>query len=111
MPLLDATQYNEQLGNFVSELVLQILAFVSEQERNNILQRQAESIAVAKAKGKHLGIPQLNLSTISKQQRQTIEINYPKWKSKEITGVGFMEMLGLKKNFFHKIIKEYEGVI
>ncbi|MGG0186186.1 recombinase family protein [Bacillus rhizoplanae] len=111
MPLLDTTQYKDQLGTFVSDLVLQVLAFVSERERDNILQRQAEGIAVAKAKGKHLGRPQLNLSTISKQQRQTLEKNYPKWKSKEITGVGFMEMLGLKKNSFYKIVKEYEGVI
>lgn len=111
MPLLDTTQYKDQLGTFVSDLVLQVLAFVSERERDNILQRQAEGIAVAKAKGKHLGRPQLNLSTISKQQRQILEINYPKWKSKEITGVVFMEMLGLKKNSFYKIIKEHEGVI
>ncbi|HEK9100223.1 TPA: recombinase family protein [Bacillus pseudomycoides] len=111
MPLLDTTQYKDQLGTFVSDLVLQVLAFVSERERDNILQRQAEGIAVAKAKGKHLGRPQLNFSTISKQQRQTLEINYPKWKSKEITGVVFMEMLGLKKNSFYKIIKEYEGEI
>ncbi|MGF9811054.1 recombinase family protein [Bacillus toyonensis] len=111
MPLLDTTQYKDQLGTFVSDLVLQVLAFVGERERDNILQRQAEGIAVAKAKGKHLGRPQLNLSTISKQQYQTLEKNYPKWKSKEITGVEFMEMLGLKKNSFYKIIKEYEGVV
>ncbi|HDR8084503.1 TPA: recombinase family protein [Bacillus cereus] len=111
MPLLDTTQYKDQLGNFVSELILQVLAFVSERERDNILQRQSEGIAFAKAKGKHLGRPQLNLSTISKQQRQILEKNYLKWKNKEITGVGFMEMLGLKKNSFYKIIKEYEDVI
>ena len=73
MPLLDTTQYKDQLGNFVSELILQVLAFVSERERDNILQRQSEGIAFAKAKGKHLGRPQLNLSTISKQQRQILE--------------------------------------
>ncbi|HEF5238129.1 recombinase family protein [Bacillus paranthracis] len=111
MPLLDTTQYKDQLGSFVSDLILQVLAFVSERERDNILQRQSEGIAFAKAKGKHLGRPQLNLSTISKQQRQILEKNYLKWKNKEITGVGFMEMLGLKKNSFYKIIKEYEDVI
>ncbi|WP_265938413.1 recombinase family protein [Bacillus thuringiensis] len=111
MPLLDTTQHKDTLGTFVSDLVLQVLAFVSERERENILQRQAEGIAVAKAQGKHLGRPQLNLSTISKQQRQALEQNYPKWKGKEITGVEFMGMLGLKKNSFYKIIGEYEKVL
>ncbi|GIN91111.1 hypothetical protein J22TS1_21620 [Siminovitchia terrae] len=60
-------------------------------ERDNILQRQAEGIA--KAKGKHLGRPQLNLSTISKQQREILELNYEKWKLKELTGVQFSKCL------------------
>jgi DNA invertase Pin-like site-specific DNA recombinase len=111
MPLLDTTQYKDQLGSFVSDLVLQVLAFVSERERDNILQRQAEGIAVAKAKGKHLGRPQLNLSTLNKEQRQKLDNNYPKWKRKEITGVEFMSLLELKKNTFYKIIAEYEQTI
>ncbi|MDH5164501.1 recombinase family protein [Heyndrickxia oleronia] len=111
MPLLDTTQYKDQLGSFVSDLVLQVLAFVSERERDNILQRQAEGIAVAKAKGKHLGRPQLNLSTLNKEQRQKLNSNYPKWKRKEITGVEFMTLLELKKNSFYKIIGEYEQTI
>ncbi|PEQ90722.1 DNA recombinase [Bacillus sp. AFS006103] len=108
MPLLDTTQYKDTLGTFVSDLVLQVLAFVSERERENILQRQAEGISVAKAKGKHLGRPQLNLSKLSKYQRQTLEQNYQKWKSKEITGVQFMTLLELKKNSFYKIVGEYK---
>ncbi|MEK4749896.1 recombinase family protein [Niallia sp. FSL W8-0177] len=111
MPLLDTTQYKDQLGSFVSDLVLQVLAFVSERERDNILQRQAEGIAVAKAKGKHLGRPQLNLRTLSKEQRHNLDSNYPKWKRKEITGVEFMTLLDLKKNSFYKIIGEYEQTI
>lgn len=111
MPLLDTTQYKDQLGSFVSDLVLQVLAFVSERERDNILQRQAEGIAVAKAKGKHLGRPQLNLSTLNKEQRQKLDSNYPKWKRKEITGVEFMTLLELKKNSFYKIIGQYEETL
>lgn len=52
MPLLDTRQYKDLLGNFISDLVLQVLSFVAEQERTNIRQRQQEGIAVAKAKGK-----------------------------------------------------------
>ena len=113
MPLLDTTQHKETLGNFVSDLVLQVLAFVSERERENILQRQAEGIgiAIAKAKGKHLGRPKLNISKISKQQLQTLKLYYPKWKNEQITGVEFMTLLELKKNTFYKVIGEYEKVL
>jgi DNA invertase Pin-like site-specific DNA recombinase len=108
MPLLDTTQHKDTLGNFVSELVLQVLSFVAEKERENIRQRQAEGIAVAKAKGKHLGRPRVSLDTLTKQQRQLLDENYPRWKSGEITAVQFMDMLGLKKTTFYKIVKEYE---
>jgi len=107
MPLLDTTQYRDQLGTFVSDLVLQVLSFVAERERENILQRQAEGIAVAKAKGKHLGRPQFNIDSLDKEQRKTLESNYSSWKNKEITGVQFADMLQLKKNTFYKIVKEY----
>lgn len=111
MPLLDTTQYRDQLGTFVSDLVLQVLSFVAERERENILQRQAEGIAVAKAKGKHLGRPQFNIDSLDKEQRKTLETNYTSWKNKEITGVQFMDMLDLKKNTFYKIVKEYEETL
>lgn len=110
MPLLDTTQYKDQLGTFVSDLVLQVLSFVAERERDNTKTRQAEGIALAKKEGKHLGRPQLNLDTISKDQRETLEKNFSRWKNKEITGVQFMDMLDLKKNSFYKIVKEYERV-
>ncbi|KFN12867.1 putative dNA recombinase [Bacillus pseudomycoides] len=76
-----------------------------------IHQRQAEGIAVAKSQGKHLGRPQFNLSTLNSKQLLLIEETYPKWKNREITGVQFMEVLGLKKNTFYKVIKEYENTL
>lgn len=112
MPLLDTTQYKDQLGTFVSDLVLQVLSFVAERERDNIRARQAEGIAVAKAKGKHLGRPMINLQTLSKNQHEVLKENYPKWKNnKEITGVQFADLMELKKNTFYKIIKEYEATL
>ncbi|ATP40130.1 DNA recombinase [Solibacillus sp. R5-41] len=111
MPLLDTRQHKDTLGTFVSDLVLQVLSFMAENEREKILARQAEGIAVAKAKGKHLGRPQLNLNTLTKQQRTDLEANYQAWKDKSITGVKFMEILELKKNSFYKIIGEYEQTI
>lgn len=107
MPLLDTTQHKDTLGTFVSDLVLQVLSFVAERERENIRQRQSEGIAVAKAKGKHLGRPQMNYDSLSKEQKAILESNYPRWQRKEITAVQFFELLGLKKNTFYKIINEY----
>lgn len=109
--LLDTRKYKDTMGNFVANLVLEVLTFMAQQEREKILNRQAEGIAVAKAKGKHLGRPQLNLSTLTKQQRADLEGNYQAWKAKELTGVKFMEILELKKNSFYKIISEYENSI
>lgn len=111
MPLLDTRKYKDTMGTFVSELVLQVLTFMAQSEREKTLARQKEGIAVAKAKGKHLGRPQLNLNTLTKQQKTDLEANYTAWKAKEITGVKFMEILGLKKNSFYKIIGEYENSI
>lgn len=111
MPLLDTTQHKDTLGTFVSDLVLQVLSFVAERERENIRQRQSEGIAVAKAKGKHLGRPQINLDTLSKEQKLMLGLNYPRWQSKEITAVQFIGLLGLKKNTFYKIVKEYQIIL
>ncbi|WP_175637909.1 recombinase family protein [Metabacillus schmidteae] len=108
MPLLDTTQHKDTLGTFVSDLVLQVLSFMAETERENIRKRQAEGIAVARAKGKQLGRPTMSLETLTDEQIDTLKANYFRWKKKEITAVMLMEMLELKKNTFYKIIKEYE---
>lgn len=55
MELLDTRLHKDLLGNFISDLVLQVLSFVAEQERTNIKERQAQGIAIAKAQGKYKG--------------------------------------------------------
>ena len=55
MPLLDTRRGKDLMGTFLSDIVLQVLSFVAENERNNIRQRQAEGIAAAKARGFGLG--------------------------------------------------------
>lgn len=57
MPLLDTRHGKDLLGTFISDLVLQILSFVAESERENIRTRQAEGIAAAKARGVRFGRP------------------------------------------------------
>lgn len=51
MPLLDTRNGKDLMGTFIADLVLQILSFVAQNERENIKKRQAEGIAAAKAKG------------------------------------------------------------
>ena len=55
MPLLDTRQQKNLMGTFIADIVLQLLAFVAENERTNIKVRQAEGIAAAKAKGVQFG--------------------------------------------------------
>ncbi|MDE7269667.1 MAG: recombinase family protein, partial [Acetatifactor sp.] len=57
MPLLDTRRGKDLMGTFLSDVVLQVLSFVAENERINIRQRQAEGIAAAKARGVRFGRP------------------------------------------------------
>ncbi|MCQ6529919.1 recombinase family protein [Bacillus mycoides] len=111
--LFDSRKFREMgdMGRLMEDQFLSLLSYVADQERKKIHQRQAEGIAIAKSQGKHLGRPQVNLSTLSKQQINIIEETHSKWKSGEITAVQFMELLQLKKNTFYKIMKEYEKEI
>ena len=64
MPLLDTTKAKDLLGTFIADLVLQLLSFVAENERINILQRQAEGIAAAQRRGVKFGRPKRTLPNI-----------------------------------------------
>lgn len=61
MPLLDTRRGRDLMGTFLSDVVLQVLSFVAEHERNSIRQRQAEGIAAARLRGVHLGRPRREL--------------------------------------------------
>lgn len=102
MPLLDTTLHKDLLGTFISDLILQVLAYVAEQERQNIKQRQAEGIAIAKAKGKHLGRPKATLP-------DGFDEVYKAWKAGQITAKKAMKDLSLKTTTFYKLIQQYEG--
>ncbi len=79
MPLLDTRRGKDLMGTFLSDIVLQVLSFVSENERTNIKQRQAEGIAAAKARGVRFGRP-------PKPLPKHFHIIYQKWRHGEITG-------------------------
>ena len=99
MSLLDTRIKNNLLGTFVSDLVLQILSFVAENERNNIKTRQAEGIKTAKARGVKFGRPRIILPT-----------NYGliarKYLNKEITNKRACELLGMTRGTFFRYLKE-----
>ena len=79
MPLLDTRRGKDLMGTFLSDIVLQVLSFVAENERTNIRQRQAEGIAAAKARGMRLGRP-------SKPLPPNFYQVYQAWKAGKITG-------------------------
>lgn len=78
MPLLDTRRGKDLMGTFLSDIVLQVLSFVAENERTAIRQRQAEGIAAAKAKGIRFGRPPMPLPDSFYQ-------SYQLWKSGQIT--------------------------
>lgn len=109
--LIEIPEGNQWVMDMVNNILIEVLGAIAEEERATTRQRQKEGIEIAKAKGKHLGRPKINYSTISKNQRELIKENYSKWKAKEITAVKFMDILDFKTNTFYKIMKEYEDHI
>lgn len=78
MPLLDTRIGKDLMGTFLSDIVLQVLSFVAENERKNIKQRQAEGIAAAKARGVRFGRP-------SKELPSNFDEVFRQWEAKEIS--------------------------
>ncbi|MBG9775846.1 recombinase family protein [Brevibacillus laterosporus] len=111
--LFDSSKFKAMgdMGKLMEDQFLSLLAYVAQQERKKIKQRQAEGIAVARENGVRLGRPKLSLDTLSKEQRMKFETLYSQWKSGIITAVQFMKELDLKKTTFYKILKEYERII
>lgn len=104
MPMLDTTNYKDLLGNFISDLILQVLAFVAEREREKINQRVAEGIEIAKKKNIKFGRRPI-------KRPSNFEEEYYKWKKGKQTAKITMEKLGLKRGKFYMFVKEYETKI
>lgn len=100
----DRPSEEEWVIDMINNIIIEVYTSMAEQERQNIKQRQSEGIAVAKAKGKHLGRPVMELPE---------EWNklYKEWKAGNITAVAFMDAIGMKKATFYKKVKEYEATL
>ncbi|KSU47668.1 MULTISPECIES: recombinase family protein [Exiguobacterium] len=101
MPLLDTTQYKDSMGTFIADLVLQILSWMAEEERQRIRKRQREGIDLALQNGVQFGRPKV---LISDEFREV----YQRWKRKEITAVKAMQEAGVKKTSFYKLVTALE---
>ena len=88
MPLLDTRRGKDLMGTFLSDIVLQVLSFVAENERVNIRQRQAEGIAAAKARGIRFG-------RLPKPLPPNFRTVYQRWKHGEITGTAAAKECGM----------------
>ena len=102
MPLLDTRRGKDLLGTFISDLVLQLLSFVAENERTNIKQRQAEGIAAAKAKGIRFGRP-------PKPLPDNFHEAYQRWKQGEITGTAAAKECRMPLSTFRYRAEIYEN--
>lgn len=99
MPLLDTSNAAQNLDRrFIADLVLQILSYTAEKERQNIKKRQAEGIAAARIKGKQLGRP-----TAERPAEWNSVI--AEWQAGRITARKAMQVLGLKPTTFYKLVK------
>lgn len=104
MPLLDTRRGKDLMGTFLSDIVLQVLSFVAENERSNIRQRQAEGIAAAKARGIRFGRPPRPLP-------ENFLENYQRWKSGTISCTAAAKACGLPLTTFRDKAVVYEKTL
>ena len=98
MPLLDTTTNKDLLGTFISDIVLQILSYVAEQERTFIKQRQKEGISIALNNGTKFGRPKI-------EKPINFDCVISDLKNKKIKSCEAMKLLNLKPNSFYNLVK------
>lgn len=99
MPMLDTTAGDGSLDHrFIADLVLQILAYVSEKERQSIKERQRQGIDAARLRGKRFGRPKVIIP-------ENFEEAISEWKDGNITAKEAMARTGLKRSTFYRLVK------
>ena len=102
MPLLDTRRGKDLMGTFLSDIVLQVLSFVAENERTNIRQRQAEGIAAAKARGVKFGRP-------SRPLPENFYQIHMAWRSKKMTLKEAANACAMPVGTFYSKAVQYEN--
>lgn len=100
--MIEVPKGQEWILEMITNILIEVLASMSEQERLLIRKRQQEGILAAKKQGKHLGRPRL-------QMPEQFPIVYSRWKSRGITAKAAMKELGMASTSFYKMVKEYES--
>lgn len=100
MPLLDTRSGKDLMGTFIADLVLQILSFVAQNERESIRIRQAQGIAAARARGVHLGRP---VMAAPKNFGKIVRA----WEERTITFQEALGRSGLRQSTFYRRLREY----
>ena len=96
--LMEFPEGQEWIFDMVNNILIEVLGSIAEQERTTIRQRQAEGLAVAKAKGKHLGRPKAT-------KTDNWDAVISQWHSGQITANKAMELTGVKRSTFYKLVK------
>lgn len=100
MPLLNTSQNKDLTGTLIADIVLQLLSYVAQRERENIRQRQKEGIAIAKAQGKYKGRAKKEID------KKLFEDTKSRWQNGEITKIQFAEIIGVSRGTLYKILGE-----
>ena len=101
MPLLDTRNGKDLMGTFIADLVLQILSFVAQSERENIRKRQEQGIAAAKARGVRFGRPPRPLP-------ENYPSAYHRWKAGAITGTAAAKECGMPLSTYRYRAERFE---
>jgi len=102
MPLLDTRQYKDLIGTFISDLVLQVLSFVAQSERENIRTRQAEGITAAKQRGVKFGRPEKPLP-------EDFGALARRWEDKDISTAEVLQICNMSRSTFYARLKKHKG--
>lgn len=94
--MMELAENQRWIQEMVSNILIEVLSSLAEQERLTIRKRQREGIEAAKRKGKHLGRPEI-------REPEGFPETYRRWKSGEITAVFAMQSLGLRRSTFYKL--------
>lgn len=104
MPLLDTTMCKDLMGTFIADIVLQILSFVAQTERENIKKRQEQGIAAAKLRGVHMGRP-------IKEIPDNFLFLVTQWKKKKISYEDVLEECNMSAATFYRRLREIRRTI
>lgn len=99
-PLLDTSYYKDLLGTFIADLVLAVMSYTAQMERDNIRQRQEEGIEAARDRGVQFGRPEASLP-------DNFSYWYGMWMRKEITALEFSRRCGVSRSTLYNKIKLY----